>query len=330
MVASNAPVRVGLLGIGAMGRHHARVLRETDGVELVGILDAQGDRFDVAGDLPVLSDLDQLLDIGIDAAVVALPTELHEQIATALARRGIHVLVEKPIAQSGAAGQRVVEAFHANAAVGAVGHIERFNAATRELRRRLVAGELGQIIQIATRRQGPFPPRITDVGVAKDLATHDVDLVAWLGGSPYERVWAQISHVSGRVHEDAIIITGRLENGVIANSIVNWLSPLRERVTVVTGERGVFVADTLNGTLTLYPNTADEQIGDSGFRGVAVGEPVEIELTPREPLRVEHEAFRDAVRGDESGIVSVQDGLQALRVVEAALAAAETGAPVTL
>ncbi len=122
------------------------------------------------------------------------------------------------------------------------------------LRERLEAGELGEIYQVATRRQGPFPNRIADVGVVKDLATHDIDLTAWVIQSPYASVSAHTSHKSGREHEDLISITARMADGTVANHLVNWLSPLKERITVVTGERGAFVADTLHGDLTFHEN----------------------------------------------------------------------------
>lgn len=257
-----ADLRAGLLGVGMMGRHHARVLRELDGVELVAIADPGGDPHGVAGDLEILPDIDALIGAGIDIAVVAVPTRFHEDAALKLAAAGVHTLVEKPIAHTVDAGQRMVDAFAAAGLVGAVGHIERFNPAVQELRRRIEAGELGAVYQVVTRRQGPFPSRIADVGVAKDLASHDVDLTAWVVQSDYERVFAQTAFKSGREHEDMITITGRTANGVIVNNIVNWLSPMKERVTVVTGEKGAFVADTSTATSPSTPTARSPSNGN--------------------------------------------------------------------
>ncbi|MET3466757.1 Gfo/Idh/MocA family oxidoreductase [Microbacterium sp. BDGP8] len=325
-------LRAGLLGVGMMGRHHARVLREVDGVELVAIADPAGDPFGVAGSLPVLDDVDALIAAGIDMAVVAVPTRFHEDAALRLSAAGVHTLVEKPIADTVEAGARMVEAFDAAGLVGAVGHIERFNPALQEMRRRLREGELGQVYQIQTRRQGPFPARIADVGVTKDLASHDIDLTAWVGDSTYERVFAQTAHRSGREHEDMIAITGRLASGVIVNHLVNWLSPMKERVTVVTGERGAFVADTATGDLTFYANGTIplEWESVSSFRGVSEGDVIRFAFPKREPLRVEHEAFRDAVLGRPSDVVTMADGLRTLSVVETALSAAKTAKAATL
>lgn len=325
-------LRAGLLGVGMMGRHHARVLREIDGVELVAIADPGGDPHGVAGDLDILPDIEALIGVGIDLAVVAVPTRFHEDAALKLAAAGVHTLVEKPIAHSVNAGQRMVEAFDAAGLVGAVGHIERFNPAVQELRRRIAGGDLGAVYQVVTRRQGPFPSRIADVGVAKDLASHDVDLTAWIVQSDYERVFAQTAFKSGREHEDMITITGRTASGVIVNNIVNWLSPMKERLTVVTGEKGAFVADTSTGDLTFYANGTIplEWESVSSFRGVSEGDVTRYAFAKREPLRVEHEAFRDAVLGHETDVVTMAQGLRTLAVVEGALDSARTGAAVAL
>ncbi|WP_411730608.1 Gfo/Idh/MocA family oxidoreductase [Paeniglutamicibacter sp.] len=317
-------LRAGLLGIGMMGRHHARVLREIDGVELVAIADPGGDPHGVAGDLDILPNIDSLIAAGIDIAVVAVPTAFHEEAALKLAAAGVHTLVEKPIAHSLEAGQRMVDAFRDAGLVGAVGHIERFNPALQELRRRIESGELGALYQVQTRRQGPFPARISDVGVAKDLASHDVDLTAWVVQSEYEFVFAQTAFKSGREHEDMIAITGRTRSGVIVNNLVNWLSPMKERLTVVTGEKGAFVADTATGDLTFYANGTIPLEWDSvsSFRGVSEGNITRYAFAKREPLRVEHENFRDAVLGLPSDIVTMEQGQRTLLVVETALQAA--------
>ncbi|WP_033104754.1 Gfo/Idh/MocA family protein [Microbacterium profundi] len=326
-----ADLRVGLLGVGMMGRHHARVIREVEGVDLVAIADPGGDPHNVAGKLPILANIEALIDAGIDIAVVAVPTAFHEDAALKLAEAGVHTLVEKPIAHSIEAGQRMVAAFAAKGLIGAVGHVERFNPALQEMRRRLESGELGEVYQIATRRQSTFPARIADVGVAKDLASHDIDLTSWVAQSEYTSVFAQIAHKSGREYEDMITVTGRLANGVIVNHLVNWLSPMKERVTVVTGDRGTFIADTATGDLTFFANGTIplEWESISSFRGVSEGDITRYSFAKREPLRVEHEAFRDAVLGLPSDVVTMEQGLRTLTVVEGALSSADTGQSTT-
>ena len=324
-------LRAGLIGLGAMGRNHARVLREIDGVDLVAVADAAGDPYGVAGSLPVLPDVASLIAQGIDVAMVAVPTEFHETVTLALAEAGVHTMVEKPIAKDLAGAQRMVDAFESHGLTGAVGHIERFNPALQQLRARLANGDLGEVYQITTRRQGPFPARIADVGVAKDLGSHDIDLTAWVAQSPYASIYAQVVLESGRPYEDMLIATGRLANGVVVNHLVNWLSPMKERLTIVTGERGAFVADTLTGDLTFYANGTIPVEWDSvsNFRGVTEGDVTRFSYAKREPLRVEHEAFRDAVLGLHHDCVTLTEGLNTLKVVEGALSSAATGQVVT-
>ncbi len=322
-----ADLRAGLIGLGMMGRHHARVLRSLPGVQLVAVADPGGDPHGVANGLPVGSSVEDLIAAGVDYVTVAVPTSFHEQISITLAEAGVHALVEKPLAPDTPSAQRVADAFASRGLVGAVGHIERYNPALQHLRERLAAGELGDVYQVVTRRQGPFPARIADVGVVKDLATHDIDLTAWVTQSPFVSVAAQTSVQSGRQHEDMVAFVGKLADGTVTSHLVNWLSPFKERVTVVTGERGAFVADTLTADLTFYANgtvpTTWESIAK--FRGVSEGDVVRFAIPKPEPLRTKHEAFRDAVLGKEVDIVTMQDGLATVRVAEAVLASAASG-----
>lgn len=327
-----APLRAGLIGLGSMGRHHARVLRSLEGVELVALADAMGDNHGVAGSLPVGRDVDHLIATGIDIAVVAVPTAEHERVGLTLAEAGVHTLVEKPIAENTAAGLRLAEAFESAGLVGAVGHIERFNPALQEMRKRIEDGQLGEVYQISTQRQGPFPGRIADVGVIKDLASHDIDLTAWVAQSDYVSVAAHTAHRSGRPHEDMIAATGILANGVITSHLVNWLSPMKVRTTTVTGEKGALVADTASADLTFYANGTFLTEWESilPFRGVTEGDIVRYALAKREPLLVEHESFRDAVLGKENRVVTMRQGLRTLEVAEGALESARTGTTVRL
>ena len=320
-------IRLGILGIGSMGRHHVRNARATQGVELVALADPGGDRFDVAGDLPVLGGVEELIEVGIDAAIIAAPTAHHEAAALALAEAGVHTLVEKPLATSVEAGRRIRDAFADAGLVGAVGYVERCNPALIDMRRRIAQGQLGDIEQIATRRQSPFPARISDVGVVKDLATHDVDLAAWVAGSEYKEIYAQTAHRSGREHEDMVVASGSFKNGVLVNHLVNWLTPFKDRTTIVTGEHGALVADTAMGDLTFYENGDMPLQWDqiAAFRGVSEGTVTRYALAKREPLAVEHEHFRDAILGKGNEHVSMEEGLNALKVVEGILASAASG-----
>lgn len=313
-----------------MGRHHARLLRDIDGIELVAVADPGGDPHRVAQGLPILDDVRALINTGIDIAVVAIPTRFHAEAAIALAEADVHTLVEKPIADDSQSGRAVGEAFRTRGLVGAVGHVERFNPALQQLRMRLAAGDAGSVYQVATRRQSTFPARIGDVGVAKDLGTHDVDLTAWITQSTYDTISAQTTFKSGRQHEDMIAMTGRLRTGTIVSHLINWLSPMKERITVVTGERGTFIADTATGDLTFFANGTEalEWESVSTFRGVSEGDITRFAFAKKEPLRAELEAFRDAVRGEPSDLSSMDEALHTLEVVQAALSSAADGGAV--
>jgi predicted dehydrogenase len=195
------------------------------------------------------------------------------------------------------------------------------------MRSRLEHGDLGEVYQVVTRRQGPFPARIADVGVVMDLATHDIDLTSWAAQSPFTNVSAHVAFRSGREHEDLIAAVGMLARGVVTSHLVNWLSPFKERVTVATGERGAFVADTLSGDLSFHQNgTVPTQWSSvESFRGVSEGEMTRYAISKREPLRVELEAFRDAVRGEGDGVVSLAEGLRTVVVASSLLDSASSG-----
>ncbi len=322
-----ANLRAGLLGLGMMGRHHARVMRALDGVDLVAVADPAGDPHGVAGSLPVLASVQEIIDAGVDYCMVAVPTQYHEDVGLALAAAGVHALIEKPLAKDTAASTKLAEAFEAAGLVGAVGHIERYNPSLQSLRVRLEQGELGSVYQVATRRQGPFPARIADVGVVKDLGTHDIDLTAWVTQASFTSVSARVAFKSGRDHEDLVAAVGTLSDGTVTSHLVNWLSPMKERVTIVTGEKGAFVADTLTADLTFHANgTVPTEWGSiADFRGVSEGDVVRYAIAKPEPLRIEHEAFRDAVLGKEADIVTMRQGLATVAVAEALLESAVTG-----
>jgi UDP-N-acetylglucosamine 3-dehydrogenase len=321
-------LRAGLIGLGAMGRNHARVLQIVDGVELVGVAEPNGDANNLLRGIPVFSTVADLIGAGLDYAVVCAPTGLHEEVGLQLAEAGVPALIEKPLAPSVAASRRLVDAFESAGLVAGVGHIERYNPALQSLRTRLESGELGDVYQVVTRRQGPFPHRIADVGVVMDLATHDIDLTAWVTGQAYTSISARTVSRSGRPHEDMVAAVGQLQDGSMVSHLVNWLSPLKERSTVVTGDRGCFVADTLTADLTFYANGAINTEWEAlrSFRGVAEGDMIRFAIPKREPLLVEHERFRDAVEGKDSDFVTLRQGLRTVEVSAAVLESARTGA----
>jgi predicted dehydrogenase len=319
-----------VLGLGMMGRHHARLLQNTPGVLFAGAVDPGGDRYGaVSGPGRIFATVDALLAAGApDFAVVAVPTEDHVEAARTLAEAGVNILIEKPLAATLGDAREIIRVCEAAGVRAAVGFVERCNPALLELRRRTRDGQLGEVFLIATERVGPFPNRIRDVGVVKDLATHDLDLVRWIGGSRIERLSAQTQHRMGREHEDLVLVTGRLESSVSFNTVVDWLSPTKVRKTRVLGERGMLVADTLTADLTFYANgeTSSEWSASQALRGVTEGDATRYALARREPLLVELEAFLQFIAGDDDAhVVSLAEGLEAAVYADAVLEAASSG-----
>lgn len=327
-------LRVGLIGLGMMGKNHLRVLASLEGVELIGVADPlakAGISGDIKGD-NTFTEYRDLFHQGLDYCVIAAPTGLHREISVEALSRGVNCLIEKPVAVNYEEALEIqIAAENAKKLVG-IGHIERNNAAVRQLKKRLLDGDLGAIYQISFRRQGPFPSRIADVGVVKDLATHDIDLAMWLSESQFASVNAQTTHRSGREHEDLVSINGKLQNQVVVNLLVNWLSPLKERSLVVTGEKGAFVVDTLNSDLTFYENGSHEVSQDSylHFKGVKQGNVITFAFDKPEPLRIEHENFRDKLLGKDSEIATLQEGIETVRVADAVIQSSKLGQSIKL
>jgi predicted dehydrogenase len=330
-----AALRGAIVGLGMMGRHHARLLQTTPRIGFAGAVDPGGDRYGAVRDqASVYGSIHELLEHGKpDFAVVAVPTDEHLAVARTLAAAGVHMLLEKPLAGTVAEANEIIAACELAGIRAAVGHVERFNPALIELRRRTEEGQVGEVFLIGTERCGPFPDRVTDVGVVKDLATHDLDLVGWLGKSPIDAVAAQTVHKTGREHEDLVLATGRLQTGVAFSIAVDWLTPTKIRRMRILGDRGMLVADTLTSDLVFHENgrVTSEWDSTQALRGVAEGNSTRYALERREPLLVELEAFCDFVRGDDaSPAVTLAEGLQTVRWAEKVLESARTSQTVRL
>ena len=321
-------LRVGLIGLGMMGRNHARVLSNLPGIDFVGVSDplASDEIAEKYPHLKVYEKFDELLKQQIDYCVIAAPTGFHKEIAINALNEGVHCLIEKPVATSYEDAVLIREVATKKSLIVGIGHIERYNSAVRQLKIKIRNGELGEIYQISMRRIGPFPSRIADVGVIKDLATHDIDLAMWLSDSKFDSLAAQTAHRSGRTHEDLVSISGVLKNNIVVNILVNWLSPLKERSLVVTGEKGAFVVDTLNSDLIFYENGQHIMSQDSfrHFKGVTQGNVTSFAFDKPEPLFVEHENFRDKVLGIASEIVTLEEGIEIVRVADAAIVSSKS------
>jgi predicted dehydrogenase len=324
-------LRAAVIGVGAMGRNHARVYDELPEVELTAVAD---EREETAREIarlrhvPAYSDYRAVLEeIRPDVVSVAVPTQQHHQVVQDALEAGCHVLVEKPIAATLDEGVAMIRRSAELGRVLAVGHIERYNPAVVELKRRLAEGELGQVFQICARRLGPFPKRVRDVGVVIDLATHDLDVMRYLTGAEVQRLYAETEQEIHTAHEDLFSGLLRFDNGVLGLLDINWLTPTKVRELSVTGQRGLFVANLL--TQDLYFHENEEAVGMEWshlrlLRGVSEGQMIRLRLRKMEPLRAELQAFVKASRGEDGAIVSGQDGLVALQLAQALIEASRT------
>lgn len=330
-------MRAAVIGVGAMGRNHARVYNEMPDVELAAVADLDLTLAQEAARLygaRAYADYRAMLkEIQPAVVSVAVPTQAHCQATLDALQAGAHILVEKPIAATLEEGHRMIEGAAALGRVLAVGHIERYNPAVIELKRRLDDGELGRIFQIHARRLGPFPARVRDVGVVVDLATHDLDIMCHLTGKKVCRLYAETEQQIHTAHEDLFSGLVRFEDGVMGVLNINWLTPTKIREITVTGQRGMFLANLLTQDLYFYEN---EEAGGldwshlSLLRGVGEGQMVRLRLHRREPLRAELEAFLAAARGEPAAIVRGEDGLTVLQLARALVRSGREGRVIEL
>ena len=323
MTDPGRPLRAAVIGMGMMGRAHARVWSElVEGVELVAVADSDPGALREAtatSAVPGYPDAVALLAReSVDLVSVVVPTSLHLPTTLAALRAGAHVLVEKPIAASRGEAEQMIEAARVAGRMLTVGHIERFNPAIRDLRRRLAANELGRIFEIRATRLGPFPARIRDVGVVLDLAPHDLDVMRYLLGSDPVRLYAETEQRIHTDHEDLFVGVLKFANGAVGLLDINWLTPTKQRTLTVTGERGMYTADYLSQQLIFYPNPAPNG-------SVHEGERVEREIERREPLAIELDEFARAARNGGHAPVDPHAAMVALLLARAMVDSARSG-----
>ena len=322
--AGDRELRVGLVGLGSMGRNHLRVIASRPNARLSAVADPVAAVLAAAtaqtGATGYLEPLAMIAEAELDAIVIAAPTTAHVPLALAAIERGMAVLVEKPLAPTVDEALQIVAASQATGVPVQVGHVERFNPAVRELGRLIDDGWLSAVYAISSRRAGPFPARIRDVGVTIDLATHDVDICSWIAGERPDRVQAEVAQRIHAEHEDLLYGLLRFPSGVVAQLDVDWLTPAKRRQLTVVGEEGMFELDYLTQRLTFTratDTTNPRLIG--GYAPTFEGEVVELPVPTGEPLALEHDAFLRVVREGGRPEVNAEDGLWAVGIATALL-----------
>jgi len=304
------PVRVGVVGVGNMGYHHARVyssLEKNGLVKLVGVVDADPQRARRVAEefgTKAFTDYRGLLGEGVDAVSIAVPTRLHHEVALFFIRNNVHVLVEKPIADTVEKASEMIREAEKQGVILLVGHIERYNPAVRRLKEEIQEGVLGDIVTLSAKRIGPFDPRVSDVSIVIDLAIHDIDIMTYLTDSKPVKVYAKARKIYGNSKaDDYAIILITFENGVDGIIETNRLTPYKLRLLNIVGVKGVAQLDYIEQKLVIYDN---KYVRDALVK-------------KDEPLKIEITHFIDCVNGQAKPLTPGVIGLNALQIAYAAL-----------
>jgi predicted dehydrogenase len=296
-------LRVGVVGVGVMGSNHARVFADLPGVKLVGIADPdrrQRDFVSEALGCAAFGRVEALLAAGVEAVTIAAPTHLHRELALDCIEHGAHVLVEKPIAPSVEDGRTIIAAARRAGVTLMVGHVERFNPTVAAIKEAIRDED---ILSIAITRVGPFPPRMSNVGVVIDLAVHDIDLIRWFTESEIAEVQPQLSSAVA-VREDIALLQFRTRSGVLAHINTNWLTPFKARNVTIATRNKYIMGDLLTRQVTECFGFQED--GSYSMRHLSVGH--------AEPLRAELQAFIRAIRNGKEPAVTGEEGVASLEI----------------
>jgi UDP-N-acetylglucosamine 3-dehydrogenase len=329
-----ALLRLGLAGLGSMGRNHLRVISNHPETQLAAIADPDPAALTAAtsetGARGFADPLAMVRNADIDGVVVAAPTTAHLDLALAAIERGLPVLVEKPLAGTVDEALAIVAAARRRNVRVQVGHVERYNPAVLEMGRLLRAGWLSTVYAITSRRSGPFPARIRDVGVTVDLGTHDVDMLSWIAGERPVRVYAETAQRLHATHEDLTFGLMHFPSGATGFLDVDWLTPAKRRSLVAIGEEGMFELDYLTQRLTFTRSNVERPQMIGGYATTFTGDVAEIPIANVEPLRSELDEFVRVLRTGDLPYVDAEDGLWAVAIAHALLTAAAERRPIDL
>ena len=330
----SAPLRLGLAGLGSMGRNHLRVISNHPDTILAAVADPTAEALEAAvAQTKARGFADPLAMIAtaeLDGVVVAAPTTNHSALALAAIERGLPVLVEKPLAATVDDAIAIVAAARKRGVRVQVGHVERYNPAVLEMGRLIRAGWLSTIYAITSRRAGPFPARIRDVGVTIDLGTHDVDMLSWIAGERPVRVYAETSQRIHATHEDLAFGLMHFPSGATGFLDVDWLTPAKRRSLVAVGEEGMFELDYLTQRLTFTRSNVERPQTIAGYATTFTGDVAEIPVVSVEPLRAQLDEFVRVLRTGDRPYVDGEDGLWAVAIANALLTAAAERRPIDL
>ena len=310
-------INVGVLGCGSWGTNHVRVLNELDCANLIGVADIDPKRAKIIGtkyNIDYYSDYSKLIERkDIQLLNVCTPTVTHAEIALEAIKTGKNVLVEKPMTNTVQEAKELITSARHHGVKIMVGFIERFNPAVTKTEELLKKREIGEIVLASSKRVTRRPLRIGDVGVIKDIAIHDIDLIRYIFGKKVKQVYAVAGNIS-HTFEDYANIVMRFEDKRSAFVEANWLTPRKVRRLIITGTEGIIQVEYIKQEVTV--------------------EKQELMYTPffnkNEPLKLELQHFLNSIIQEEIPVPSGEDGLETLKICEAALKSAKTGHPVNI
>lgn len=297
-------LRVGVIGLGAMGKHHARIYADLADTKLVGVADLNRElALKTAHDYRTdsFTDYKNLLSLNLDAVSIAVPTSSHREVALAAADAGANILVEKPIASTFQDAVKIIERCRQKDVKLMVGHVERFNPILPLIKEAIV--DLN-VISIDITRVGPLPPRIKDVGVVIDLAVHDIDILRYLTNSEFRRVQSLISRNLIGDREDTALLSFEMENGVLCHITTNWLTPFKIREINIAAREKFIKGWLIEQRVCEYERNQQNNSYTVNELTVPFGE----------PLRLEIEAFIKAIENNDEPLVTGDDGIKALEI----------------
>ena len=310
-------INVGVIGVGAMGYNHARVYYRLENVNLIAVSDVSErtlnkvcKKYDAKGYTEYADLLD---DPEIEAVSVCVPTTHHHDVVMEAIAKGKHVLVEKPIAFTLEEAEEMINAAHEKGVILATGHVERFNPAVQKAKQLIDNDVIGDVVSASAKRVGPFPPRIKDVGVAIDLAIHDLDVMNFLFDQSVEQVYATMGSILDKCEfEDHAEIMVNFEDDITGILEVNWLTPYKRREIEITGTDGIISVDYIEQSIDVYGKFAQD-----------------INMDHEEPLKEELSSFINTVATKSEPEISGEDGLDALKMVIAANRSSKEHVPIS-
>lgn len=309
-----------VIGVGNMGKHHARNYAELSGVNLVAIADLDpklGESLAKQFNCKYYEDYKDLLkNEKIDLATIAVPTKLHKKVALDCIDRGINILMEKPIAATVSEAKEVIAKAKAKGIKFTVGHIERFNPAVLKLKNMIDKGKLGKITSIVIRRMGPMPSQVKDANVVIDIGVHDIDLLNWFYGALPDSISAAGGNALNKIQQD--YATFFLKYGNCAGTVLaNWITPVKIRRMAVSGTKAYAEVNFITQEIDLYEVNYTSQTDDFGEFVIKFGEPKDkkvIKVESVEPVKAEIKSFISCIKNNCRPMVTAREAIDALDI----------------